>query len=130
MSQNINPETLICRECPTPIQWEQLRRHYVARINDELKTLRERLAQAESKAKGFDTIIEAVQSIANTKSSETDSAVVTTLLDWIDRAKRAEADRNTLGAELREHLGGHGTVSAKAWRALSRCKGVADGKSE
>lgn len=26
-------EAIICRECPTPIQWEVLRRHYVRGVN-------------------------------------------------------------------------------------------------
>ena len=29
-------ETTICEECPTPIQWQQLRKHYLFLINTAL----------------------------------------------------------------------------------------------
>ncbi len=41
-------EAIICRECPTPIQWEVLRRHYVRGVNAAIWQRDARIATLEA----------------------------------------------------------------------------------
>lgn len=41
-------DAIICRECPTPIQWEVSRRHYVNRVNDAINQRDSHIAALEA----------------------------------------------------------------------------------
>lgn len=48
---DFNIETVVCRECPTPIQWEQTRRYIVSRVDAELTRLRAQVARLDERVR-------------------------------------------------------------------------------